>query len=123
MTDRVIDIAGRKIGQGHPAFIVAEMSANHQQSFERAVEILRAAKDCGADAIKLQTYTPDTITIDCRNEYFQIGKGTIWEGRYLYDLYGEAYTPGSGNPSSKNWPKTWDWGSSPPHSTTLQLNF
>lgn len=101
MTDRVIDIAGRKIGQGHSAFIVAEMSANHQQSFERAVEILRAAKDCGADAIKLQTYTPDTITIDCRNEYFQIGKGTIWEGRYLYDLYGEAYTPWEWQPKLK----------------------
>lgn len=99
--DLVIEIAGRKIGQGYPPYIVAEMSANHQQSFERAVEILKAVKECGADAVKLQTYTPDTITIDCRNEYFQIGKGTIWEGRHLYDLYGEAYTPWEWQPKLK----------------------
>jgi pseudaminic acid synthase len=99
--DLVIEIAGRKIGQGCPTYIAAEMSANHQQSFERAAEILKAAKECGADAVKLQTYTPDTITIDCRNEYFQIGKGTIWEGRHLYDLYGEAYTPWEWQPKLK----------------------
>lgn len=97
----IIEIAGRKIGRGYPTYIVAEMSANHQQSFERAAEILKAAKECGADAVKLQTYTPDTITIDCRNEYFQIGKGTIWEGRHLYDLYGEAYTPWEWQPKLK----------------------
>ena len=90
--DLVIEIAGRKIGRRYPTYIVAEMSANHHQNFERAAEILKAAKECGADAVKLQTYTPDTITIDCRNEYFQI-KGTIWEGRNLYDLYREAFTP------------------------------
>jgi pseudaminic acid synthase len=99
--DLSIEIAGRKIGRGYPAYIVAEMSANHQQSFERAAEILKAAKECGADAVKLQTYTPDTITIDCRNEYFQIGKGTIWEGRHLYELYGEAYTPWEWQPKLK----------------------
>ncbi len=100
--DLFIDIAGRKIGQRYPAYIVAEMSANHQQSFERAAEILKAARDCGADAVKLQTYTPDTMTIDCRNEYFQIGQGTIWEGRHLYDLYGEAYTPWEWQPKLKS---------------------
>ena len=72
------------------------MSANHGQDFEQAIKIIEAAKAAGADAIKLQTYTPDTLTINCNNEYFQIGKGTIWEGRNLYELYGEAYTP-------------WDW--------------
>lgn len=68
------------------------MSANHGQNFDRAVKVLKAAHASGADAIKLQTYTPDTITIDCDNEFFRI-KGTIWEGRTLHDLYGEAYTP------------------------------
>jgi pseudaminic acid synthase len=77
------------------------MSANHNQDFEQAVKIIEAAKDVGADAIKLQTYTPDTITIDCNSEYFQIGKGTIWEGRNLYDLYGEAYTPWEWQPKLK----------------------
>jgi len=101
MMATVIEIGGRKIGPGYPAYIVAEMSANHQQSFERAAEILKAAKDCGVDAVKLQTYTPDTMTIDCRNQYFQIGPGTIWEGRLLYDLYGEAYTPWEWQPKLK----------------------
>jgi pseudaminic acid synthase len=91
-----IQIAGRRIGSGQPAYFIAEMSANHGQKFEQAVELVKAAKAAGADAIKLQTYTPDTLTIDCHNEYFQIGKGTIWEGKNLYELYGEAYTP-------------WDW--------------
>jgi pseudaminic acid synthase len=88
-----IEINQRRIGTGCPVYIIAEMSANHHHSFEKAVEILKAAKTCGADAVKLQTYTPDTLTIDCHNEYFQIGQGTIWEGRNLYDLYGEAFTP------------------------------
>jgi pseudaminic acid synthase len=75
-----------------PVFIIAEMSANHGQDFDRAVAIIKAAAEAGADAIKLQTYTPDTITMDCDSDLFTI-KGTIWEGRTLYDLYGEAYTP------------------------------
>jgi len=75
-------------------FIVAELSANHNQNFELAVATIRAAKCAGADAIKLQTYTPDTITIDCDNEYFSnILKGTIWEGQKFYDLYKTAFTP------------------------------
>jgi N-acetylneuraminate synthase len=89
-------ISGRLIGPGQPAFIVAEMSANHNQNFDQAVRILRAAKDARADAVKLQTYTPETITMDCDSDYFQIGKGSLWEGKNLYQLYGEAYTP-------------WDW--------------
>jgi len=76
------------------AMIVAELSANHNQNFELAVATIRAAKCAGADAIKLQTYTPDTITIDCDNEYFSnILKGTIWEGQKFYDLYKTAFTP------------------------------
>jgi N-acetylneuraminate synthase len=77
------------------------MSANHNHDFEQAVKIIEAAKDAGADAIKLQTYTQDTLTIDCANEYFQIDKGSIWEGRKLYELYREAYTPWEWQPKLK----------------------
>lgn len=89
---KVIEIGGRKIGAGQPAYIIAEMSANHAGSLERAKEIIRKAKECGADCIKIQTYTADTITIDCHNSYFQIEDGT-WEGENLYSLYNKAYTP------------------------------
>lgn len=88
----MFEINGRKIGPGYPAYIIAEMSANHAGSLERGKEIIRAAKAAGADCIKIQTYTPDTLTIDCNNEYFAITDGT-WEGENLYGLYGKAYTP------------------------------
>lgn len=87
-----IQVNGRTIGEGYPAYIIAEMSGNHAGSMERAKEIIRAAKECGADCIKIQTYTPDTLTIDCHNQYFQVENGT-WEGENLYSLYGKAYTP------------------------------
>lgn len=82
----------RIIGDGHPAYIIAEMSANHAGDFNRAVEIIHAAKEAGADCIKIQTYTADTITLDCHNKYFTLDSGT-WEGANLHDLYKEAYTP------------------------------
>ncbi len=85
-------IQGRPVGPGHPAFLVAELSANHAQRIGTARELIHAAKDAGADAVKLQTYTADTMTIDCHADPFII-KGTIWEGRRLYDLYREASTP------------------------------
>ena len=88
----VIKIKDRLIGDGYPAYIIAEMSANHSGSIERAKEIIREAKRCGADCVKIQTYTPDTLTIDCHNRYFQVENGT-WEGENLYSLYGKAYTP------------------------------
>lgn len=88
-----LEVGGRLVGPDRPCFIVAEMSANHGQSLPRAIEILHAAKEAGADAIKLQTYTPDTLTIDCDREYFRIGAGSLWEGRTLYELYDEAYSP------------------------------
>jgi N-acetylneuraminate synthase len=94
-------ISGRGVGSGHPVYVIAEMSANHGQKFDQACEIVRAAKDVGADAIKLQTYTPDTITIDCEKPDFQVGKGTIWEGKNLYKLYGEAFTPWEWQPKIK----------------------
>ncbi|MEK7218731.1 MAG: pseudaminic acid synthase [Patescibacteria group bacterium] len=93
MTRDVI-INGRPVGPGHPAYIIAEMSANHGQDKGRAKEIIHAMKEAGADAVKLQTYTPDTMTLDCHNRFFvDCLKGTIWEGQSLYDLYGEAHTP------------------------------
>jgi pseudaminic acid synthase len=99
--DKEITINGRKIGTGHPVYIIAEMSANHGQDESRAVEILHAMKEAGADAVKLQTYTPDTMTIDCDRKEFRIGKGTLWEGRKLYELYGEASTPWEWQPRLK----------------------
>lgn len=96
-----IDIANKKIGNNHPVFIIAELSANHQQKFDLAVDTIKAIKESGADAVKLQTYTPDTITIDCDNEYFQIKQGTIWDGKTLYQLYKKAYTPWEWQPKLK----------------------
>lgn len=91
----------RVIDENSPAFIIAEMSANHMMDYDRAVEIIKAAKEAGADAIKLQTYTPDTITIDCDNKYFQITQGTIWDGTTLHKLYQTAYTPWEWQPELK----------------------
>jgi len=88
-----LNIGGRRVGPGEPVFVVAEMSANHNHDYQQAMAILRAAKDAGADAVKLQTYTPDTMTINHGGEGFVVGKGTLWEGRNLYDLYTEAFTP------------------------------
>ena len=75
-----IEIKGRAIGPGRPTYIIAEMSANHLMDRGRAHAIVEAAKGAGADAVKIQTYTADTITLDCDNEYFQITQGTIWDG-------------------------------------------
>jgi N-acetylneuraminate synthase len=94
-------IANRHIGSNWPVYVVAEISANHNQDFDQATGIVKAAKEAGADAVKLQTYTPDTLTIDCDNKYFRIGQGSIWAERNLYDLYGEAYTPWEWQPKLK----------------------
>jgi N-acetylneuraminate synthase len=88
-----IKIGDRLIGSGEPAYVIAEISANHNQDFERAVRIIQAAKAAGANAVKLQTYTPDTITIASERAEFRVRGGTIWDGRNLHDLYAEAYTP------------------------------
>jgi len=94
--DTVFEIDGREIGVGKPAYIIAEMSANHHHDMARAIAIVDAAHASGADAIKLQTYRADTLTIDSHQDCFAIGEGTRWAGRRLYDLYDEAHTP-------------WDW--------------
>ena len=88
-----IKIDNHIIGEGQPVYTIAEMSANHLMDYERAKRIILEAKKAGADAIKLQTYRPDTITIDCRGEEFMATKGSPWEGMNLYDLYKTAYTP------------------------------
>ena len=89
-------IGSFEINARSPVFIIAELSANHNGSLQNALATIKAAKRAGADCIKLQTYTADTITIDARNDDFKLKQGTIWDGKYLHDLYQEAYTP-------------WDW--------------
>ncbi len=96
-----IEIKGRRIGQDYSVYIIAELSANHNQSFEQAVALLQAAKEAGADAVKLQTYTPDTITLRSDAEHFRIRGGTLWDGRTLYDLYEEAFMPWEWQPKLK----------------------
>lgn len=90
-----IKIAGREIGPDQPPYIIAEMSANHNGDIKKAFEIMDMARDAGADAIKIQTYKPDTITLNSDRDDFKI-EGGLWDGRTLYDLYEEAHTP-------------WDW--------------
>ena len=96
MTTPEFEIAGRRIGPDEPVYVIAELSANHNHDLATAEDLVRAAARAGADAIKLQTYTPETITVDCSTEPFQIQSGSLWDGKRLYDLYAEAYTP-------------WDW--------------
>jgi N-acetylneuraminate synthase len=94
-------IGRRNIGPEHPVYVVAELSANHNQDFDHAVRIIEAAKEAGADAVKLQTYTPDTITIASDREEFLVSGGTLWDGRNLHDLYAEAFTPWEWQPKLK----------------------
>ena len=89
-------IGEKEIGEDKPTFIIAELSANHMNDFDIAVKTIEAMAEAGADAVKFQTFTPDTITIDCDNEHFQIKQGTVWDGQVLHELYEDAYMP-------------WDW--------------
>lgn len=95
------NIGKRAVGDNQPVFIIAELSGNHAHNFDIAVKSIEMMKECGADAVKLQTYTADTLTIDSDNEYFQIKQGTIWDGKTLYKLYQEAYTPWEWQPKLK----------------------
>ena len=103
-----IKIGNREISEASRTFIIAEISANHGHDINIVKEMIKEAKSIGADAIKMQTYTPDTITIDCNNEYFQIDKGTLWDGRTLYDLYKEAYMPWEWHEELFNYAKELD---------------
>jgi len=89
-------IGARLVGHGHPMFVIAELSANHGHDLGRALEMVRVAAASGADAIKLQTYTPDSMTLAVDRPEFRVSGGTLWDGRTLHDLYEEAATP-------------WDW--------------
>ena len=92
--NKQFNIADRLIGRDQPPFIIAEMSGNHNQSLQRALEIVEAAAKSGAHALKLQTYTPDSMTIDLDEREFHIkDSDSLWTGKSLYQLYGEAYTP------------------------------
>ena len=93
---KTLKIGTRVVGHNQPVYVIAEMSANHNQDFNRAVEIVKAAKEAGADAIKLQTYSADAHTIDSRKTEFTISGGTAWDGKTLFGLYGDAHMP-------------WDW--------------
>jgi sialic acid synthase SpsE len=88
-------IAGREISQALPPYVIADLSANHNGSIERVLEIIQKCKSAGADVVKIQTYTPDTITLNCSAPEFVLDGG-LWDGRNLYDLYAEAHMP-------------WDW--------------
>lgn len=96
-----LKIGNKKIGGDNPVFIIAELSANHGHDFDIAAKTIKAMKESGADAVKLQTYTADTITIDSDREEFKIKQGTIWDGKNLYKLYQEAYTPWEWQPKLK----------------------
>ncbi|MCX6169737.1 MAG: pseudaminic acid synthase [Ignavibacteriales bacterium] len=100
-----ITIGNRTIGGTNNIFIIAEISANHNQKYDVALESIKAIKDCGADAVKLQTYTADTLTIDSDKENFKIQQGTIWDGTTLYKLYQQAYMPWEWQPKLKQYAK------------------
>lgn len=98
---KLITVGNKKIGDGQPCFIVAELSGNHNQDIKKAYKLIDAAADAGVDAVKLQTYTPDTLTIDSNKKWFQISNNKKWGGQTLYELYKKTYTPWEWQPKLK----------------------
>ena len=101
---KTFKIGDREVGDGQPVFIIAEVSANHRGNIETALRAIDAAKEAGADAVKLQTYTADTITLNSDKEWFRVGgpdNPKDWKGKTLYELYKEAYTPWEWQPKLK----------------------
>lgn len=98
---KVLNIGKKRVGENQPCFVIAEMSGNHNMDFDRAVEIVKAAKEAGADAVKLQTYTADTITLRSDKEYFKTRSDSLWSGMTLHELYEQAYTPWEWQPKLK----------------------
>ncbi len=99
--DTHIKLGTSSIGTGCPVYVMAEVSANHRRQFDEAVKLVKAAKEVGANAVKLQTYTPDTLTINVDSELFRHGEESLWAGKTLYDLYSEAYMPWEWQPQLK----------------------
>lgn len=86
-------VNGRGVGPGEPTYVIVELSANHRNELDHAIEVLEVAVEAGADAVKIQTYRPDTLTIDAETDHFIISEGTPWDGQKLYELYEEGYMP------------------------------
>ena len=103
MKNYSINISGRNIGEQYPVFIIAELSANHNQDYNLAIKTIDAMKDSGADAVKIQTFTPDTLTIDCEKDFFKLTQGTLWDGVTLYNLYKKATMPWEWQPKLKKY--------------------
>ena len=120
--NKTITIGKRTLSADSPVFIVAELSANHNQDYNRAVEIIHAAAQAGADAVKLQTYTPDTLTIDCHEDCF-VNKGGLWDGLTEYELYQKAYTPWEWQPKlmEEAAKRGLEWFSSPFDFTSIDF--
>ena len=113
----MITINGRRIGRGHPAFVIAEVSANHHHDYAQAERLVREAARAGADAVKLQTYTADTMTIDSDADTFQLGAGNTWTGRTAHDLYEKRTRRGNGMRRCNRWRRKRGSRSSRRHST------
>jgi pseudaminic acid synthase len=96
-----IQIGEKIVGYGYPTYIIAELSCNHNQDMNKAIQLIHEAAKAGADAVKMQTYTPDTITLDCDKDCFQIKNNKLWEGQTLYELYSKSYTPWEWFPTLK----------------------
>lgn len=116
-------IGRRKVGPGHPVFLIAEISGNHDQSYEKAIAIIDAAAAAGVDAVKMQTFRPEEHTIDCDAKYFRVQVNDAWKGSTLYSLYQKVYTPWEWQPKLKKYAESKGliWFSSPGHPSAVDF--